>query len=58
MGICQISKLENSIVLGMGTQPNFIDALLNNHGLTLPNKKWRAQLPFQWTFSMICACNV
>jgi hypothetical protein len=20
-----------------------------NHGLTLPNKKWRGQLAFQWT---------
>jgi hypothetical protein len=53
MEIFQISKLENPIALGMGigTQPNFIDALIkNNHGLTLPNKMWRGQLAFQWTF--------
>ena len=50
MEIFQISKLENPIAMGIGTQPNFIDALPNNHGLTLPNKKWRGQLAFQWTF--------
>ena len=47
MEIFQISKLENPIAMGIGTQPNFIDALPNNHGLTLPNKKWRGQLAFQ-----------
>jgi hypothetical protein len=36
--------------MGIGTQPNFTDALPNDHGLTLPNKKWRRQLAFQWTF--------
>jgi hypothetical protein len=38
------SKLENLIALGMGvgTQPNFIDALPNNlNCLTLSNKMWR-----------------
>jgi hypothetical protein len=52
MEIFQMSKLENPIVLrmGIGTQPNFIDALPNYHGLTLPNKEWRGQLAFQWTF--------
>jgi hypothetical protein len=52
MEILQISKLENRIALGMGieTQPNFIHALPNNHGLTLPNKTWKGQLAFQRTF--------
>ena len=36
--------------MGIGTQPNFIDALPNNHGLTLLNKTWRGQFAFQWTF--------
>ena len=31
MDIFQTSKLENPIALGIGTQSNFIDALLNNH---------------------------
>jgi hypothetical protein len=54
----KFSKLENPIALGMGivTEPNFIDALPNNHGLILPNKKWREQLAFQWIFSMTGAC--
>jgi hypothetical protein len=58
MGIFQISKLEYPIALGMGigSKQNVIDALPNNHGLTLPNKKWRGQLAFQWTFSMIGGC--
>jgi hypothetical protein len=43
MEIFQISKLENPVALGIGigTQQHFIDALPNNHGSTLPNKKWR-----------------
>ena len=42
--------------MGIGTQPNFIDALPNNHGLTLPNKKWRGSLPFNGHLSLIGAC--
>jgi hypothetical protein len=55
-GNFQISKLENPIAMGIGTQPNFIDALPNNHGLTLPNKKCRGSLHFNGHLSLLGAC--
>ena len=42
--------------MGIGTQPNFIDALPNNHGLTLPNKKCRGSLHFNGHLSLLGAC--
>jgi hypothetical protein len=43
--------------MGIGTQPNFIDALPNNHGLTLQSKNsGRGSLPFNGHLPLIGAC--